>query len=110
MIKDNQNKELGLKSVIDVFNSTLPREAKGILYGISNLEKSIDYKRLNFKRDKNLEFDFRDYRTLRELFKNIYFNGIVEIEKAERKQDEFNAVRGALKEYIPKKTEYKMKD
>ena len=84
MIKDNQNKQLGLKSVIDVFNSTLPREAKGILYGISNLEKSIDYKRLNFKRDKNLEFDFRDYRTLRELFKNIYFNGIVEIEKAER--------------------------
>ena len=81
MIKDNQNKELGLKSVIDVFNSTLPQEAKGILYAISNLEKSIDYKRLNFKRAKNLEFDFRDYRTLRELFKNIFLMGLLKSKK-----------------------------
>ena len=111
LIKDNQNKQLSVKSVIDVFNSNLSREAKGILYALSNLEKSIDYKSLNFKRDKNLEFDFsKDYRTLRELFKDIYFNEIVEIEKAEPKQDEFNAVRGALEEYIPKKLNAKMKD
>ena len=37
-----------------------------------NQEKSINYRRLNFKRDKNLEFDFKDYKNLREFFKDIY--------------------------------------
>ena len=71
LIKDNQNKQLGIKSVIDVFNNNLSQEAKGIIQTLSNLEKNIYYKRLMFKRNKHLEFDFRDYRTLRELFKDI---------------------------------------
>ena len=59
MVDKKQINELGIKSVINVFGDKLSQEAKNILYTLSNQEKSIDYKRLNFKRDKNLELDFQ---------------------------------------------------
>ena len=31
LIKDNQNKQLGIKSVTDVFNNNMSQEAKGII-------------------------------------------------------------------------------
>ena len=65
----------------------------------------MNYKRLSFKRDKNLIFDFRGYRSLEELFRDIYYNKFT-IEGAERLHNEFNTVRGALKKYSPKKSEY----
>ena len=49
-----------------VFNDDLSQEAKDILYTLTNQEKSIDYKRLGFKRDKYLEFAFRDFKFLKE--------------------------------------------
>ena len=52
MIEDKQSKQWGLKSVIDVFDDDWSQEGKYILYTISNQEKSIEQKRLNFKRDK----------------------------------------------------------
>ena len=42
----------------------LPEEAKNMINKINNQEKSIDYERLGFKRDKKLELDLRDYRSL----------------------------------------------
>ena len=66
MIEDKQNKLLGIKSVTVVFNDDLSQEAKDILYTLTNQEKSIVYKRLGFKRDKNLEFAFRDFKFLKE--------------------------------------------
>ena len=65
MIKNKDSKQLGIKSVVDVFGDEWSQEAKINLYILSKQEKSIDYKRLNFKRDKNLEFSFRDYKSLR---------------------------------------------
>ena len=39
-------------------NKELSQEAKNTLYILGNQEESIDYQRLNFKRDKNVLFDF----------------------------------------------------
>ena len=39
-------------------NKELSQEAKNTLYILGNQGKSIDYQRLNFKRDKNVLFDF----------------------------------------------------
>ena len=52
LIEDKQNKQWGLNSVIDVFDDDLSQEAKYIFYTLSNQEKRIEHKRLNFKRDK----------------------------------------------------------
>ena len=102
-IENKDRKQLGIKSVINVFSDELSKEAKNIFYMLSNQEKSVNYKKLNFKRDKNnLEFDFRDYNSLKELFKDIYYKKL-SIENAESMPDEFNAALFALKNYNPKK-------
>ena len=51
---------------------TYLKKQKICLYA-NNQERSINYKRLNFKRDKSMEFDFRDYKSLKKLFKEIYY-------------------------------------
>ena len=51
------------------------------------------------------EFDFRDYSSLKELFKQIYYRNF-KIKDAERKQDEFMAVYNALEKYNPEKPDY----
>ena len=71
----------------------------------NNQEKSIYYKRLTFRRDKNLEFDFRDYRSLKELFKEIYYRKI-SIDRAEDIQKEDNILLDAIEEYKPKNPDY----
>ena len=38
-----------------------------MLTKLYNQEKIINYEKLSFKRDKNLEFDFSDYRSLKEI-------------------------------------------
>ena len=48
-------------------NKELSQEAKNTLYILGNQGKSIDYQRLNFKRDKNVLFDFQRH-LLQELF------------------------------------------
>ena len=47
-------------------------------------------------------FDFSDYKTFKELFRDLYYRRIA-IDEAERKPDEFSAIIAALKRYIPKK-------
>ena len=42
MIKNKQSRQLGVKSLIDVFNDDSPQEAKNILYIPSNQERSIN--------------------------------------------------------------------
>ena len=96
MIKNKENKQLGIKSVIDVCKYDLSQEAKNILCSISNQESSISYKNLDLKTDKNLEFDFRDYKFLKELFIDIYYKKFA-IEEAEKMQDVFNCVCNAEK-------------
>ena len=96
MNESKQSKQLGINSVIDVFDDDFSQEAKNIIYISSNQEKSISYKRFNFKRDKNFLFGFRDYRSLKELSKDIYYKKFA-IKEAERVQNEINVVLDKLK-------------
>ena len=53
MIKNKENKQLGIKSVIDNFDKEPSQEIKNMLIKFNNQEKIINYKRLSFKRDRN---------------------------------------------------------
>ena len=77
-----------------------------ILDKLNNQEKLLNYKKIDSKRDVNLGFYFSDYRSLKEPFKVIYYRNL-SIDEAERLQDEFDSVLSALKEYNPRKPEYK---
>ena len=63
-----------------------------MLEKLINPEKPIDYQKLYLNRGNNVEYDFSDYRSLKEFFKAI--------------QEESDGVFGALKIYGARKTEY----
>ena len=94
--------------MINIFDEELFQEVKNMLIKLNAQEKSIDYKRLSFKRDENLEFDFRDHKSLKEFFKDTYYKTF-STKEAESIQDEFNAVLTALQKYKQRDSEYKNK-
>ena len=73
-----------------------------MLEKLNNQEKIINYQKLYLKGGNNVEYDLIEYRSLKEIFKAIYYRNI-RIEKTERIQEEFDAVFGALEKYKPKK-------
>ena len=68
---------------------------------LSNQEKIINYKKLSFKRDKNLKFDFSDYKSLKELFKEIYYRKIP-IDRSDDIQKEYSNLLDALEKKTKK--------
>ena len=104
-LNKNKDSQLGIKSIGYTIKEELSQEAKNMLEKLNNQEKLINYKKLYFKGGNNLDYDFSECRSLKEIFKAIYYRNI-RIEKAERIQDEFNGVYGALDKYKPKKEPY----
>ena len=51
------------------------------------------------------EYYFSDYKTFKELFRDLYYRRVT-IDEAESKQEEFKAVLHVLKEYNPKHDKY----
>ena len=73
--------------------------------GLVIKKKIIEYTKLDFRRDRCLEFSFSDYRSLEELFKAISFRNL-SIDKTERIQDEYEAPLAALEKYRPRNSDY----
>ena len=101
-LKENKDSQLGIKSIGYTIREALLQEAKNMLEKLSNQEKLINYMKLNFTGGSKVDYDFSEYRPLKEFFKAIYYRNIT-IEEAERIQEEFDAIIGALKIYKPKK-------
>ena len=95
IIENKKDNQLGTKLVTHMLDEELSQEAKNMLVKLSNQEKIINYTKLDFRRDSGLEFYFRDYRSLKELFKAIYYRNIP-IDEAARKQDEYEAPLAVL--------------
>ena len=74
-----------------------------MLEKLNNQEKLINYMKRNFTVGNKVDFNFSEYRSLKELFKVIYYR-IITIEKAERIQEQVNSIIDALKNYKPEKT------
>ena len=66
-----------------------------MLAKLANLEKLINYRKPDFRRDSNLQFYISDYKSLKELFKAIYFYNL-SIEDAERIPKELMAILNGL--------------
>ena len=96
MIENKDSNQLDIESVTNIFDEDLSQEVKNMFIKLNAQEKSIDYKRLSFKRDENLKLDLRDYKSLKEFFKDIYYKTF-SIEEAETIEEEFHTVLTALK-------------
>ena len=74
MIGNKEDNQLGIKSAANIVpDEKLSPEAKNEFDKLSNQKKIIKYKWLYFKSYSRNEFDFRDYKPLKELFKAIYY-------------------------------------
>ena len=67
MIENKESKQLGIKSVTDIFDEELSQEIKDILKKPNNLKKSINYKKLICKRNRSLGFNFRDFKSFKRI-------------------------------------------
>ena len=94
-----ENKDI--KEVTDFVNQPLSFEAKELINEIKTIQKNVDYRKLKIRGGNNADYDFSDYKTFKELFRDLYYKETT-IDEVERKQDEFNGVIGALEKYTPK--------
>ena len=62
---------MGIKSIGYTVNEKLSQEAKNMLEKLNNQEKLINYQKLYLKGGSNVEYDFSDYRSLKEFFKQF---------------------------------------
>ena len=69
------------------------------------MQKYVDYRKLKIKGGNNVDYDFSDYKTFKELFRDLYYKQTT-IDDVERKQDEITGVMGALKGYAPRDNKY----
>ena len=61
------------------------------------MQKVVDYRKSKITGGNSVRYDFSDYKTFKELFRDIYYINLLII-KAERKKDEFNAAINVLSE------------
>ena len=76
-LKEDKNSQLGVKSIGYTVKQELSQEAKNILEKLNNQEKLINYRKLSFKGSNNVDYDFVNLGSLRELFRVVYFGEIL---------------------------------
>ena len=105
LLKTTKNKTENIKEITDSFKEPLSSEAKALIEEIRTIQKNVDYKKLKIRGGNNVTYDFSDYKTFKELFKDLYFKKMI-IDEAEIKQDEFNSILSFLSSYTPRDQKY----
>ena len=102
---ENKVENKDIKEVTDFVDQPLSFEAKELINEIKNIQKNVDYRKLEIIGVDKKEYDFSGYKTFKELFRDLYYRTIT-IDEAESKQDEFNTVLHLFKKYSPKHDKY----
>ena len=102
---ENKVKNKVIIEVTDFVNQPLSSKAKELINEIKTIQKNVDYRKLKFRGGNNVDYDFNDYKTFKELFRDLYYKKST-IDYVERKQDEITGVMGALKAYAPRDNKY----
>ena len=74
-----------IKEVTDFVDQPLSFEAKELIEEIKNRQKGADYRKLKIRGGNNVDYDFSDYKTFKELFRELYYKKTT-IDYVERKQ------------------------
>ena len=102
---ENKVKNKDIIEVTDFVDQPLNSKAKELINEIKTIQKNVDYRKLKIRGGNNVDYDFSDYKTFKELFRDLYYKKII-MDDAESKQDEINGVMGALKAYAPRNNRY----
>ena len=88
-----------------MLTNLLSYEAEKSINKIKTTQKIVDYRKLKIKGGNIVDYDFSDYKTFKELFRDLYYRTIT-IDEAEGKQDKFNTVKSLLERYAPRDNKY----
>ena len=102
---ENKVKNKDIIEVTGFVDELLSLQAKELINEIKNIQKNVDYRKLKFRGGNNTDYDFRDYKTFKELFRDLYYRQFT-IDDAKSKQGEFSAVLTHLKIYNPRDNKY----
>ena len=94
-----------MKEVTDFVKESLNLEAKALTEEIRAIQKDVNYRKLKIIGGNNVTYDFSDYKTFKELFRDLYYKKMT-IDDAEHIQDEFNSIFGVLSNYTPRDQKY----
>ena len=104
-LKAIKSKNENIKEVTDFVEEPLSLEAKGLIEEIKIIQKDVDYRKLRIAGGNKNTYDFSDYKTFKELFRDLYYKKMT-IDDAEHIQDEFNTMLSVLSEYSPRGQKY----
>ena len=104
-MKAIKSKNENIKQVTDSVEEPLTLEAKGLIEENRIIQKDVDCRKLEITTATRICNMFRDYKTFKELFRDLYYRNMT-IDEVERKQNEFDGVFGALSKYSTKKKIY----
>ena len=93
-----KNKRENIKEVTCFGGEPLSPEAKVLIEKITVIQKDVNYRRLIHRGGNKVTYDFSDYKTFNELFRDLYYKNMT-INDAEMKQNKFNTMRVALNNY-----------
>ena len=105
LLEVNNKANENMEEVTDFVDQPLIFEAKELINEIKTLKKDVDYRKLKFRGGNNVHYDLNDYKTFKELFRDLYYKQFT-IDHAESKQDELNTVSNFLKTYNPRDNRY----
>ena len=71
-------------------------EAKALIEEIRTIQKDVDYRKLIITGGNNVTYDFSNYKTFKELFRDLYYKKMT-TNDAEMRQNEFNSIVVTLK-------------
>ena len=94
-LKATKNKTENIKEVTDFV------EAMALINEIKSIQRDVDYRKLKIISGNNVTYDFIDYKTFKELLRDIYYENM-SIDEAKQKQNGFNAVINDLSRYTPR--------
>ena len=101
-LKAIKNKTDNIKEVTDFVNESLSLQAKWLTEEIKIIQKDVDYRKLKITGGNETTYAFSAYKTFKELFRDLYYRNMT-IDEAEKTQDKFDGVLGALSVYSAKK-------
>ena len=100
-----KNRQENIKEVTDFVRDPLSLEAKALVEEIKIVQKDVDYRKLIIRGGNNVMYDFSDFKTFNELFRDLYYKKMT-MNDAEVRQNKFNSKHDALDNYSPKNKKY----
>ena len=68
-----KNRTENIKEVNDFVREPLSLEARDLIEEIRVIQKDVDYRKLKIRGSNRVEYDFSDFRTFKELFRDLYY-------------------------------------